>query len=224
MSGISAPGTEAENEFIRLYRAGQLVSEYPRIQGLLAGLPEEQLSRAGQLLSRIDPDEVMAAHPEVRCVTIAITGHGTLNGLIPPLTAELARHGLLLRPVLSHFDGYVFDLGRPDSQLYAATPDLVLCVLDPAVIFDALHAPWQVSDVRRVFDERLELLTGLAARFNESSRGTLVLNTIPLTRHMAGQLVDYRSRAALGAMWRENNARLLRLTDVQPGVVVVDMD
>jgi hypothetical protein len=33
-----------------------------------------------------------------RPVPVAITGNGLLAALVPALTAELARHGLLLRP------------------------------------------------------------------------------------------------------------------------------
>lgn len=224
MSSTSELGTASVGELLGLHQAGQLVSEYPKVRRLISDLPGDQLRRAGRLLSRLDPDEVLRAHPETRTVTVAITGHGTLNALIAPLTAELARHGLLLRPVLAHFDSYVFDLADPDSQLYAALPDLVLCVLDPAIVFDEVPMPWQPHDVGRVFDEKLELLRGLASRFQETGRGTLVLNTIPLPRELATQLVDYRSRATLGALWREGNARLLRLADTCPGPVVLDID
>nr|WP_246497507.1 HAD-IIIC family phosphatase [Sphaerisporangium rubeum] len=45
---------------------------------------------------------------------------------------------------------------------------------------------------------------------------------MPLPRELTGQLVDLRERARLGAVWREANARLLRLS--RPEVVVVDLD
>ncbi|MEJ7238023.1 hypothetical protein WL335_12235, partial [Staphylococcus epidermidis] len=38
------------------------------------------------------------------------------------------------------------------------------------------------------------------------------------------QLIDHRSRARLGAVWREFNARLLRLTERSPALVVIDLD
>ncbi|MFF5002798.1 HAD-IIIC family phosphatase [Streptomyces phaeochromogenes] len=207
---------------VELHREGRLVREYPGVRHLLNGASDAELARAGQLLARLDPDEVVAEHPAVPVVSVAVTGHGTLAPLLPSLTVELARHGLLLRPHLADFDAYVFDLADPGGELYRA--DLALCVLDPMVVFDEVPVPWGPEDVERVARERIGTLAGLVARFAESARGTLVLNTLPLPRRFAAQLVDHRSRARLGAVWREANARLLRLAEEHERVVVLDLD
>ncbi len=213
-----------DETLLDLHRAGKLVSRYPAIRGLLAGLSDAELTSAGQLLARLDPDEVLREHPAVQAVTVFVTGHGTLAQLTAPLVAEFARHGLLARTVAADFDSYVFELGDPGSELYAADPDLALCVLDPMVIFDEVPVPWRPEDVERVAGEKYDLLEGLAARFQATGRGTLVLNTLPLLRSFSAQLVDHRSRARLGAVWREFNARLLGLADEYPAVVVLDLD
>jgi FkbH-like protein len=131
---------------------------------------------------------------------------------------------LALRPVPGDFDGYAFELSDPSSEIYAARPDLVLCVLDPAMVFDGLPTPWRPQDVERAAAARLQVIEGLAARFQSVGRGTLVLNTMPLLRRYTGQLVDSRSRARLGVIWREANARLLRLAGDNPAVAVVDLE
>lgn len=207
-----------------LHRAGRLVTDYPQVRPLLTGLSEAGLAAAGQLLSRLDPDQVLAAHPDTVTVRVAITGHGTLAPLIPPLTAQLARHGLLLRPHLGAFDGYVFELGDPASALYVSRPDLVTCVLDPMLVFDEVPSPWGPADVAKVLAEKLTLLERLVDGFARTCAATLVLNTVPLPHHWAAQLVDQRSRARLGALWREANARLLRLAEDYASVVVLDLD
>jgi FkbH-like protein len=191
---------------------------------LLAEMSDAALVRAGQLLSRLDSEDVLREHPAVPTVTVAITGHSTMPALVPALTAELARHGLLLRPFVADFDGYVVDLSDPGSALYAAGADIVLCVLDAAVVFDEVPTPWRPADVERVLQEKLRLVEQLVARFEANGRGTLVLNTMPLLRQFASQLVDHRSRARLGAVWREANAALLRLADSHPALVVLDLD
>lgn len=155
-------------------------------------------------------------------VKVAITGHGTLSTLAPALTAEAARHGIEVHPLVAGLDSYLLDLADPHSELYNA--DLVLCVLDPAIVFDELPAPWCPDDVRDVLDAKIGLLERLATRFHRSSRGTLVLNTIPLPRECTAQLVGYRSRARLGAIWRDANASLLRLAEANLGLVVLDLE
>jgi FkbH-like protein len=211
-------------ELVDLHRAGQLVARYPEVRDLLAELPDPDLVGAGHLLSRLDPEEVRRAHPTVPAVTVGITGHGTLSQLVAPLTAEFARHGILAHNVVSDFDSYLFDLADAGSALYEAAPDIVLCLLDPMVVFDEVPVPWHPADVERVATEKHAQISRVAARFQESSRGTLVLNTVPLLRQFTGQLVDQRCRAQLGAVWREVNARLLRLAEEYPAVVVVDLD
>nr|BAQ21955.1 putative FKbH-like protein [Streptomyces versipellis] len=211
-------------QLLALHRSGRLLSEYPRVRSLLDGVSGPALARCGQLLSRLDPDDVLREHPDITTVTMAVTGHSTLSLLMPSLTAETARHGLLLRPHMADFDSYVFDLSDPDSDLYAAGADLVLCVLDPMIVFDELPAPWTADDAERVLAEKLALLEQLIARFHTVGRGTLVLNTMPLPSRYTAQLVDHRSRARLGALWREAGARLLRLTETHPRLVVIDLD
>ncbi|WP_067456393.1 HAD-IIIC family phosphatase [Actinomadura macra] len=219
--GTQLQGAEQISAWLR---SGLLAARYPEVPGVLADLDADGLARAGRLLARLDPDEVAASHPGVPSVRVAITGHGTLDPLVPALTAELARHGLLLRPSTGDFDGYVFDLSDPGSALYATDPDLALCVLDPAVVFDEVTAPWRPEDVEQVLAGKLRLIEGLAEHFTRTARGTLVLNTLPLPSRLTAQLTDHRSRARLGAAWREAGAALLRLSEAHESLVTIDLD
>lgn len=224
--GESVPhdGVAPADALLELHRSGTLAARYPEAQRLVAELSGRELVRAGNLLARLDADETAKRHPEIPSVTVALTGHGTLPDLLPALTAQLARHGLLLRPFTGRFDGYVLDLGDPGSDLYAAEPDVALCVLDPAIVFDEVAVPWRPEDVERVALEKTGLLKGLATTFETGCRGTLVLNTLPLLRRYTAQLVDHRSRARLGVLWRDLNARLLHLSEEHERVVVLDFD
>ncbi|KNB50935.1 HAD-IIIC family phosphatase [Streptomyces caatingaensis] len=211
-----------------LHQAGVLGREYGRLSRLLAELEsDEDLARAGRLLARLDPDEVVRASATasrpVDEITVVITGHGTLDPLVAPLTAQLARHGLLLRPLVSDFDAYLRDLQDPGSLLYTAGAQLALCVLDEGVVFDEVPTPWSVADVEEATTAKLAQLERLTARYARSG-GHLVLNTVPLRRHRTHQLVDHRSRSELGVVWREFNAGLLRLGTRHPEVTVVDLD
>ncbi|MEV4847810.1 HAD-IIIC family phosphatase [Micromonospora matsumotoense] len=197
-----------------LFRAGDLAREYPRVRDLLAELPDDQLERAGRLLDRVGADAVLAAHPDTPLVPVVVTGHGTVAPLVPLLTAQLARHGLLLRARVGDFGGYLDELAGADGT------ELVLALLDPQLVFDQVPLPWQPEDVARTFAAKIDLIERLLT----DSTAPVVLNTIALPRTFPAQLVDHRSRATLGAVWREANARLLRLPQRHPSVVVLDLD
>ncbi|HEY3717340.1 MAG TPA: HAD-IIIC family phosphatase [Jatrophihabitantaceae bacterium] len=207
--------------------------DYPAAAGLLRDLADradaaehaegaDDLARAGRLLARLDADEVMAHHPDTDQISVAITGSSTLAGLVAPLTAELARHGMLLRPTISDYDAWLRDLQDPSSGVYGT--DLALCVLDASVVFAAVPLPWRVDDARQATIGLLAQLDQLAAGYTANGSGTLVLNTLPLLRTHTHQLVDAVSRAELGAVWREFNAGLLRLAARHERVITIDLD
>lgn len=218
-----SPAPPALGMLLECHRAGRLASDYPAVRGMITGLSDEDLVTAGQLLSRLDPADVLREHPGTPMLTVAITGYGTLSPLAGSITVELARHGLLARTRVSSAGTYLFDLGDPESSLYAAAPDLVLCVLDPMMIFDEVPLPWHPADAERVISEKVAIISGLAARFEAASSATLVLNTLPLLQRHTAQLVDHSSRARLSAVWHEGNARLLRLAAEHPAVTTLDL-
>ncbi|WP_328722901.1 HAD-IIIC family phosphatase [Streptomyces sp. NBC_00247] len=206
------------------HRSGTLAERYPEVRRVLTGLADDELVRAGQLLSALDVERIGKDNPNAPQVRVSVTGNGTLSGLLAPLTAEFARHGLLLRPHFTDFGSYVPELSAPDSELWRASPDLVLCVLDHKAVLDEVPTPWHVTDVAKAIEAKVGLIRGLVDRFAAHGSGALVLNTLPLPQTVLAQLVDHRSRAQLGALWREANAALLRLVDAHPGLVVLDLD
>ncbi|MFP3992330.1 HAD-IIIC family phosphatase [Streptomyces sp. E11-3] len=221
-------------ERLRSLRAvGRLAADYPDVAPLLAEMldaPDRSapatgdLVRAGRLLAGLDPDEVLAHHPDTPVVTAAVTGHSTVNQLTDPLTAELARHGLLLRPRISDHGAYERDLTDTESDFLTCGADLAVCLLDPEMITERLPTPWQVTDVEEIAAATLNRLRGLAGRYAEHATGTLVLNTIPLPLNCLRQILDLRARARLGAVWRQFNAELLSLGERSSSIVVIDLD
>jgi FkbH-like protein len=210
-----------------LHRTGDLAAAFPQVAPLLAELAEGELMRAGALLARLDPADVLAAHPETPVLRVAITARSTVHALLAPLAAEVARHGLLLDAVEGEYGGWLRELTDPASALYAHRPDLVLCPLDPHGPWERLSVPWRPAEVAAALDEEAEQLAALVAAFTKlrpEGRGTLVLNTVPLLRRFTQQLLDVRERGELGVLWREFNATVLRLADPGGGVVVLDLD
>lgn len=212
-----------------LHGEQRLAAEYPVVPGLLAELAQQddgfaQLSRAGRLLAKLVPEDIAERHPGVVPATVAVTGHGTVDGLTAPLTAELARHGIPLRVRVGDHDLWLRDLQDTTSDLYAPGTELALCLLDAQIVFDELPLPWGTEDVARSVAGRIELLDQLASRYDEHGTGTLVLNTLPLLPQHTQQLVDHRSRTELSIIWREFNIGLLRLAAAHPRLHVVDLE
>ncbi|MEU5095339.1 HAD-IIIC family phosphatase [Streptomyces sp. NPDC020996] len=212
-----------------LYGEKRLAAEYPAVPGLLAELARQddwpaQLSRAGRLLARVAPEDVAERHPGVEPAGVAVTGHGTLDALTAPLTAELARHGIPSRVSVGEHDAWLRDLQDPGSHLYAPGTELALCLLDAQAVFDELPLPWNPEDVAKAVAGKLELLDALAARYDEHGTGTLVLNTLPLPAEHPRQLLDHRSRTELSILWREFNIGVLRLAAAHPRLHVVDLE
>ncbi|MQY14098.1 hypothetical protein SRB5_42590 [Streptomyces sp. RB5] len=205
---------------------GLLEKAYDEVPRLLAGETGEpevgglELRTAGRLLAGVDPAAVLAHRPATPVITVAVTGSCTVGPVRDPLTAELARHGMLARTVTGDHGAWLRDLTDPAGALRAADPEFTLCLLDAGAVFAEVPVPWRPEDVEEAAGRLVDRLAAIAADWP----GTLVLNTLPLERRYTHQLVDHASRARLGALWRDANARLLRLVESSPRVVVIDLD
>jgi FkbH-like protein len=224
----AAPRAEPLRRLRELAAEGRLETAYDEVVPLLAELADDPAAppgwarRAGRLLARADRAAVLARHPGVTPVTVAVTGQSTVADVVEPLTGELARHGLLLHPAVGDHGAWLRDLTDPGGAFRGVTADLTLCLLDDATVFAEVPAVWRPEDVERAAGEVAARIEALVRR--RSGAGTLVLTTLPLPPERARQLVDHRSRARLGVVWREFNARLLRLGAEAADVVVIDLD
>ncbi|MFI5689308.1 HAD-IIIC family phosphatase [Streptomyces sp. NPDC051636] len=209
---------------------GRLEAAYDEVAPLLAELADDPAAppgwprRAGRLLARADRDAVLARCPGIAPVTVTVTGQSTVADVVEPLTGELARHGLLLHAVVGDHGAWLRDLTDPGGAFRSVTADLTLCLLDDTTVFAEVPAVWGPEDVERAAEEVAARIEGLVRQRARAGAGTLVLTTLPLPRERTQQLVDHRSRARLGVVWRDFNARLLRLGAEAAGVVVIDLD
>ncbi|MHB9864463.1 HAD-IIIC family phosphatase [Streptomyces sp. YIM S03343] len=230
----SAPLHTPLDTFRDLHRTGRLAPSYPDVAPLLARVADaadrseeqigDELTRCGALLARLRPEDVLARHPATPAVTVAVTGHSTTAQLTDPLVAELARHGLLARVVTGDHGAYLRDLTDRHSELRRCEPELTVCVLGAEAVLEELPSPWGVDDIERVCGKILDRVQAIADAHDAHGTGVLVLNTLPLPRTATHQLVGLRQRALLGAVWREFNARLLRLGAERPAVAVIDLE
>ncbi|MFI8852402.1 HAD-IIIC family phosphatase [Streptomyces sp. NPDC053499] len=228
-AGRSSPETRRSSPGARLrtlHAQGRLATGYPDLRELLADASPEELDFAGRVLAPLDPDEVLAHHPETPTVRIAVTGRGTVGDVVPALTGQLARHGILARIRVCGAGGYLGDLADPGSPLYAHAPDVTLCVLDPLTVWDKVAAPWQPIDVSVAAERQRKALGELAAAHAACAPpgATLVLNTVPLLHRFTHQLTSLAQRAELGGLWRQFNADLLYMARPSDGLAVLDLE
>ncbi|MEU6281731.1 HAD-IIIC family phosphatase [Streptomyces sp. NPDC047028] len=212
---------------------GRLEEAYDEVVPLLAELADDPgarpgwARRAGRLLGRADRDAVLARHVGVTQVTVAVTGQSTVADVVEPLTGELARHGLLLHAVVGDHGGWLRDLTDPEDpegSFRRVAADLTLCLLDDTTVFAEVPAVWGPDDVERAAAQVAARIEAVVRQRAAAGAPTLVLTTLPLPRERTHQLIDHRSRARLGAVWREFNARLLRLGAGTAGLVVIDLE
>jgi FkbH-like protein len=208
-----------------LRQQGRLATDFGNVGRLLARLPRPDRGRVGQWLAQVGAAEIATKNPGVASARIAVTGTSTVAGLVPHLVAAGAVHGLLIETHVRDSHDHRADVLNAAGASREGPPNVTLCLLDPYLVFDQVGVPWQVDDVTRALDATLGELADLARAFSRSGGSELlVLNTLPLSVAFASQLVDYRSRSALGAAWRRFNAAMLELCLQHERVVTVDLD
>lgn len=221
---IPASGITAWQRLREMKNSGNLVADYLEIPGLLAELDDEQLRRAGHILSAFDASEIANRHPQLAAVRVFITGNFTLNSIVGLLTVEMARHGLLLNAQISAYDQYLFDFSDASSRVYASRPDLTCCLMDGHIVFDELPHPWNAKDIEEQLNAVVDRIRYITDQHRRHGTGTLVLNTLLLPRFFACQLRDYRSRMKVGAAWRDCNAQILRIANECDTTIAIDTD
>ncbi|MFJ5925164.1 HAD-IIIC family phosphatase [Kitasatospora sp. NPDC092948] len=211
-------------ELRALHRHGTLPRHFDRVATLLGALDVDQRAGAARLLSRLDPGELRALHPQLPVARIALTGSGLLTGLRTALVGELARHGYLPEVRSGDFGSYVFDLGDPDSAFATEPADLTFCVLDHTAVLDQVRAPFTAEDIDAALRRSVADWRALATGFTARTGAPMVLNTVPLPKSLSDQLIDHGARAVLGAAWRTANAELLGLGSTVELLTVLDLD
>lgn len=91
-------------------------------------LNEQQLSRLGRTIvsARKQGHSLQPLAP----FRLGLIGNGTLDLIVPVLTATAARHGFSLECITGAYDQFLQDALQPDSTLNRARPDAVLVALD----------------------------------------------------------------------------------------------
>ncbi|MFD7971055.1 HAD-IIIC family phosphatase [Streptomyces clavifer] len=183
------------------------------------------LCEAGILLENVTAARVSRTAPRrTTPLRIAVAATFTADGVLPLLRTALLASGLDAEIHLCPYGRLDDQLTDPASALAAFRPEVTLCLRDSGSL---LPADWDPSDLDAVRDVLLEQVaaTGMAAAgFAERTGSAVLLHTVPLPRPDRDSVIGYRSRAALGRIWREANTLLLRAGEEHAGVYAFDLE
>ncbi len=170
---------------------------------------------------RIEAD----APAELTPVSVAVLATYTASLLRPYLIVEGARRGFLVRPCMAPFNQLEQQVLNPESELYAAEPEVVILATrleelapDLVVRFLAL-TPAEIEGRLAAVEQRIG---GLLDALRRRTRATLlVLNYAPPV-HLATGLADPSLATSLAAVTQRANERLAACCRAVTGAYVVD--
>jgi FkbH-like protein len=195
----------------------------PGLLAELAQTPDIAVAReAGRLLAGV-PGRLVTGR-EVRTLRVAVATSFTCDAVPPLLTIALLHAGIAAELHLTAADELLIELNDPGSGLARFAPDVTLCLLDDAMFWPA---GWDVTDLgglRGAVLDRTGVLAAALRSFTARCPGTVLLHTVPLPQTRLRSVIAYRSRAALGRIWRELNIGLLDLAEQLDGVHVMDWE
>ncbi|MEU6431029.1 HAD-IIIC family phosphatase [Microbispora sp. NPDC046973] len=196
--------------------------------GLLAELartPDVAVAReAGRLLATTPVHLVTTPGRVLRPLRVAVAASFVCDAVAPLLRIALLRAGVDAELHVTPSEELLIELSGQDSALARFAPDVTLCLLDESVFWPADWDPADLPSLRGRLMERLDLLRGAVEDFSARSGKPVLVHTVPLPAARLRSVIAYRSRAALGKIWRELNSRLLDLAEETASVHIMDME
>ncbi|WP_326664972.1 HAD-IIIC family phosphatase [Streptomyces sp. NBC_00385] len=183
------------------------------------------LCEAGLLLEGVTAARVSRAAPRRTApLRIAVAATFTADGVVPLLRTALLASGLDAEIHLCPYDRLGDQLTDPASALAAFRPEVTLCLRDSGSLLPVDWDPSGLDGVRDALVEQAAAAGAAAAAFAERTGSAVLLHTVPLPRADRDSVIGYRSRAALGRIWREANTVLLRAGEEHAGVYAFDLE
>ena len=226
MINLKSSGSSLQ-EIRQIKQSKQIESQFDRVCQLLNQLTTtEEMAQAGQMLKKIDYSELALnyANLNLRQTKIAVIGNFVLDSIKPFLNYFHLREQIFIDTYFADYGQYIYEILNTNSSLYKYQPEILICLLDEHFIFDELKTPWHLSDLEALLQEKLQELEKLITQYNSISSGLLVLNTIPLSQNRTNQILDYKSKASLGYLWKNFNAQLLKISNQFSSLIVIDID
>ncbi|MBD3695571.1 hypothetical protein IE969_12580 [Klebsiella pneumoniae] len=157
---------------------GVIAEMLPKIADQLRGAPNNVIRQAGQILIGKGAQSVVAKVSNA--TSVAIIGSATVDTVAPHIAGHLARVRILPKVFVSDYGQYLSDLLDPQSDLAAANPTVIVCILDAIHLLEQLPSGWSAQELESAASRLLSNLTSALKTFRQTRNGAIILNTIPL--------------------------------------------
>ncbi|MFD1535413.1 HAD-IIIC family phosphatase [Nonomuraea guangzhouensis] len=197
----------------------------PELLELLSRTPDLAAAReAGRLLAKVRACLVTPPGRAPDRLRVAVAASFTCDAVPPLLRIELLRAGIDAELHVTGADELLIELTDPGSGLAAFAPQITLCLLDEGMFLPYDADPADLAGLREQVLERAELFRTALRGFRARSGESVLIHTVPLPASRLRSVIAYRSRAALGGIWRALNTRLLDLAEELESVHVMDLE
>ncbi|BGE53224.1 MULTISPECIES: HAD-IIIC family phosphatase [Enterobacteriaceae] len=200
---------------------GVIAEMLPKIADQLRGAPNNVIRQAGQILIGKGAQSVVAKVSNA--TSVAIIGSATVDTVAPHIAGHLARVRILPKVFVSDYGQYLSDLLDPQSDLAAANPTVIVCILDAIHLLEQLPSGWSAQELESAASRLLSNLTSALKTFRQTRNGAIILNTIPLPVEYYNQVISIRERTKVSKFWNEFNNSLLSLSEKISSLYVIDM-
>src|ERR1700753_2963115 len=140
-----------------------------------AGLNVNQLTRLGRAITKLQAQERDLS--PLRPFKLGLLGNGTLDFLLPALTASAARQGILLSVIKADYDQVLRGAMSPDSEINRARNDAVLLALDTRGLPMRVNAG-DLESAEGAVDRALSYVASIREGIHRHSGATCIVQTV----------------------------------------------
>ena len=175
-----------------------------------------------RVLERIQAADYKLPGPGRR---VGLLSNFTVAPIVTCLRVQSYLNAFPMDLYVGRYNEYAQEILDEGSGLHSFAPDIVLMILMPeSVMPGVIGEPWQDSDVRRrLVDEGLERLTGLAGALRKRSKATILISNLVAHELSPLGVLEWQEPIGIDRAMQEFNHRLGDWVQAQKRIHVLDL-
>ena len=195
-------------------------SNWGELQNWLLSLEATDLLRAGRLL-RSKGVLPVAGSEKAKSVEIALTASFNPKLAIDAFVGAFSARGMKPLPFASDYGQYLFDVGNPESPIYANKAAAVVCIMGVDAIFSRLPSPFALRDALSSLEILFEDISSMIERHNSHTDSVLIISLPPEDLRFTKQLISVADRAKVNAALYRLYANVYQLVSGMANVAAI---